>query len=364
MARRTLIWHLGLPQAARPVVPGSLAAHADALDDLGRRVVATPDEAALATHELLGTHRAAGLRRKDAAGAWARIADRVWAHRGVSLLSTPDLAAADKDELRLALDPLIGIEVHLVLGVDPLAEQVYGAWVAELLAGQRLGLRKFSARVVDGLLGAPGGTPGGPAARFAAGHDLGAVVDRWGWTFHADRVHVVAGTGQQQWASVLDLAGLAEHAALPPVVAAYVDPAAASVLREVNRQVEEPLPATESSALLHGDELEPDEADPVPARDLKALAPVVARWARDLAEAGHDVRGDLGELLPERESVSLPGPRVRLHVAAEALAGVLAERAELRAQVRALEEEVATLDRKRRTWKRRAKDGASLEAVG
>src|SRR5205814_3819889 len=53
------------------------------------------------------------LFRSEVEGCWARITDRVWEHKGVSLLSTPDLCAADKDQLLLALDPLIGIEVHL-----------------------------------------------------------------------------------------------------------------------------------------------------------------------------------------------------------------------------------------------------------
>ena len=45
MARRRLVWHLGLPQAARPVVPATLEHHAEALGAAGVRVVASREEA-------------------------------------------------------------------------------------------------------------------------------------------------------------------------------------------------------------------------------------------------------------------------------------------------------------------------------
>src|SRR5689334_7477912 len=115
MARRKLIWHIGLAQAPRAVIEANLATHAGAIEAAGVQSVATADQARLATHEVLRTHREAGLSSSDVEGTWARICDRVWAHKGVSVLSTPDLCAADKDQIRYALDPLIGIEVHLVV---------------------------------------------------------------------------------------------------------------------------------------------------------------------------------------------------------------------------------------------------------
>lgn len=359
MARRKLIWHLGLPDPARPVLPATLDTHRDALAGLGVQVVADAVESERAVHELRHTHREAGLRRKDVQGTWSRLADRVWSHRGTSVVSTPGLCAADGEWLRLALDPLIGVEVRLVLTAEPLADQVYGAWVADLLRGGRSGLRKHAGRVLRSA-----GSPESDETGFWAGHDLAAVTARWGWTFHPDRVHVVAGTPEDHWAAVAELVG-ADPAALPPVVATYVDPAAAAVLREVNRRAEEPVARAERLALLAGDDGEAEHAAPRSGRDLAALAPVVERWSTALADAGHDVRGDLSVLLaPTPGAEPLPGPRVRLSVAAKALAETLAERGSLHERVAELEAEVATLDRKRRTWKRRAKQGADLAAVG
>lgn len=361
MARRTLIWHLGLADAARPVVPAGLEHHRDALRDLGVEVVADRREAELATHELLRTHEEVGLRRRDVEGRWARIADRVWAHKGVSLLSTPQLGAADKDRLRLALDPLVGVEVHLVVTVDHLADQLYGAWVADLLRGSRSGARKHARRVELPLLEPGAGTAA--SARFWAGHELGSLLARWGWTMHADRLHVVPGDVRAHWAGLLEVAGL-EAGSLPPVVPAYVDPASAALLREVNRRVDEPLPYAERLALLEEWSVDDPAATPAPAYDVRGYAALVDRWATAATRAGHDLRGDLGAVLAQPVAAAAPpGPRVRWEVAAQALADVLGEQAALRDRVARLEREVEALDRKRRTWKRRAREQQPLSAV-
>lgn len=361
MARRTLIWHLGLADAARAVVPAGLQHHTEALHDLGAVVVADRREAELATHDLLRSHDDVGLRRRDVEGRWARLADRVWAHKGVSLLSTPGLGAADKEQLRLALDPLIGVEVHLVLTVDHLADQLYGAWVAELLRGSRSGARKHARRVELPLLEPGAGTTA--STRFWAGHELGSLLARWGWTMHADRLHVVPGDAQAQWSGLLEVAGL-DGGALPPVLPAYVDPASAALLREVNRRVDAPLPYAARAALL--EEWAPDHPDATPAtpHQVRGYAALLDHWAVTAAKAGHDVRGDLRQVL-ERPgpAVPAPGPRVRWEVAAQALADALGEQAELRERADRLEREVEALDRKRRTWKRRAKEQQPLAAV-
>ncbi len=186
MGRRRLIWHLGVAQAPRPLITTNLAAHAESLAAAGVSVPGSDEQSRLATHELLRTHKQAGLSRGDVEGRWAGICDQVWQHKGVSMLSTPDLCAADKDQLNLALDPLRGIEVHLVVTLDSFSQQIYGGWLAELRSGRGTSWEKYAARVL-----AP--TPEHRQAdRFWAGHDLPAILTRWGWTFHPDRLHVVA----------------------------------------------------------------------------------------------------------------------------------------------------------------------------
>ena len=61
MARRKLIWHIGLAQAPRDVIAANLEQHRETIEESGVRLVATADDARLATHEILRTHRAAAL---------------------------------------------------------------------------------------------------------------------------------------------------------------------------------------------------------------------------------------------------------------------------------------------------------------
>ena len=349
MARRKLIWHVGLADPARDVIGANLAAHGPALEATGRRVVGGSGTAALATHELLRTHRRAGLGREEVEGQWARLCDRVWEHKGVSLLSTPDLCAADKDHLRLALDPLIGVEVHLVVTADSWSQQLYGGWLAELRAGRATGwdtyVERVLARVTDG--DAP---PHRQAEEFWAGHELASILARWGWTFHADRLHVIAvANPDAQWSTFLEIAGVPGSEELATVVPPYADPAGVAVLRKVNRQVDDRLPTSTTDLLTRVDE----EQAAMPVADTSALAPLLERWRGAFAGAGYDVRGDLGALVDEAEPLSLPGPRDQLGAAVGALADALSENAHLHARVGTLEAENARLDAKRRKHKRR-----------
>ena len=343
MSKRRLIWHIGLAHAPRPVVAANLDVHAASLAALGVQVAASTEHARLATHELLGSHRQAGLSRREVEGRWSRVCDRVWQHKGVSLLSTPDLCAADKDQIRLALDALIGVEVHLVLTADSFSQPLYGGWLAELRSGRTTGWDKYATRVL-----AP--TPEHrQAEEFWAGHDLAALLSRWGWTFRADRLHVVASCDvAEHWLALLDLAGV-PVAGLEPVLPAYADPAGVAVLRKVNRQLDEPLAPGSAALLTAGD----PEGAAMPVAPTTSLSPTVERWAAAITDAGHDLRGDLAGLLEDGPETTLPGPRDQLGVAVDTLAEALAENSRLRAAVADLKADRDRLDRKRRKLKRR-----------
>ena len=310
-------------------------------------MVASEPEASAATHEILRTHHDGGLSRADVEGAWTRLCDRVWSHRGVSLLSTPDLGAADKDQVKLALDPLIGVEVHLVLTLDSLSQQLYGAWLAELRAGRTTGWNTYVDRVLTH--GTHDTKEHRQAEDFWAGHEPAALLARWGWTFHADRLHVLADPDlTSQWTHLLDLARLGADtvASMPAVVPPYADPAGVAVLRKVNRQLEEPLRHGSADLLTTTDR----ERAAMPAAPTDVLEPLVERWAAAFAAAGHDVRGDLDGLLDHVDAGegegqrALPGARDQLGVAVDALADALTENSRLRRQVATVEADRERLD--------------------
>ena len=351
MSSRKLIWHIGTAHAPRALIPANLAAHRETLAASGVAVAAGEEESSLVTHELLRTHRQAGLRRRDVEGGWARVCDRVWQHKGVSVLSTPDLCVADKDQLNLALDPLIGLEVHLVLTVDTFSQQLYGGWLAELRSGRSTGWDKYVARVLSV------GSTYEQGERFWGGHDLPALLGRWGWTLRADRVHVLAPPRlEDQWDGLLDLVGVGAPRPAP-VLPPYADPAGVAVLRRVNGQLDGPLSSGAMSLLTTRD----SEGSAMPAISTEALRPRVRDWVERLTAAGHDVRGDLELLIDEAmeqapgtgPDLALPGPNKQLTVAVEALAEALAETSRLQLLVAELEADQRRQKRRRRKLKRK-----------
>ena len=87
--------------------------------------VATPDvmQADLdrADVEIRRVHKAAGLKRKDVEGAWARVCRRTFRLRAHSFISQPGFWQAEPEQAALALDGLHGLKVHLVTtgGAEP-----------------------------------------------------------------------------------------------------------------------------------------------------------------------------------------------------------------------------------------------------
>ena len=109
MAKRLLLLHIG-PD------PVDVASMTEGLT-LGR--VASPDVAAEtlahAGLEIRRTHRAAGLKRKQVEGAWARVCRRAHKSRADCFVSVPDFFEATPEQAALALDGLAGFKVVLVI---------------------------------------------------------------------------------------------------------------------------------------------------------------------------------------------------------------------------------------------------------
>jgi hypothetical protein len=197
MARRKVIWHIGPADPGTSFLAAALDARASELADLG---VAVPT------------------------GAWHEIEDKIWRHKGVSLLSTPDIARADADKIALRVAGLRGVELHLVLLARDLPTQVHAAWQAGLQHGSNTQLKKFAGRVLDPA------REHWQAEDFWAGHDLTAILPAWSRASHADRVHIVATDANADaiWFAFLDVAGISgidrPDVFTPPALRAELDP--------------------------------------------------------------------------------------------------------------------------------------------
>jgi hypothetical protein len=143
MAKRTVYLHLG------PAVPGIDTAH-DALRDHPALVaagVALPavDQEAMdrADVEIRRRHKAVGVRRKDVEGAWARVCRKAYKAKGDVLVSQPGFLDADADQVALAMDGLVGMQLHVI--VTPAAQpegaagaDLVGPWAAYVKKASRI----------------------------------------------------------------------------------------------------------------------------------------------------------------------------------------------------------------------------------
>jgi hypothetical protein len=278
MARRTVWWHIG------PTDPGT--------DFLG--------EALHQQREELG---ALGIAVPQ--GPWHEVEDEIWSHKGISLLSTPDVARADKEAVALRLAGLRDVELHLVVLVRDLPTQVHAAWQEGLQHGSTTTLEKYAARVLDADRGH------WQAEDFWTGRDLGVLLPRWTRAIHADRVHVVATAPDPDgvWEAFLRQAGIGDlrrpHALVPPARRAGLDH---------NRVLD-----------------------------------LTTRWSKLVADRGFDLQGSL----ISASATPVAGRREQFDAFAELLTATAAEVQRLADEVTRLRAENARLDRKRRKHKRR-----------
>lgn len=109
MAKKLFLLHIG-PE------PVDLSAMTDALT-LGRIAVPDVDADALvhAGTEIRRSHKAAGLKRKQVEGAWAKVCRRAHKTKADCFVSVPDFFHATSEQAALALDQAVGFKVVLVV---------------------------------------------------------------------------------------------------------------------------------------------------------------------------------------------------------------------------------------------------------
>jgi hypothetical protein len=125
MAKRLFLLHVG----PAPVELAAMTA------TLGRGDVAVPDVAAdVLVHagiEIRRSHKAAGIKRKQVEGSWAKVCRRARKAKADCFVSVPAFFDATPEQAALALDGLAGSKVVLVVtsgfDVEPPA-----AWLAQV----------------------------------------------------------------------------------------------------------------------------------------------------------------------------------------------------------------------------------------
>lgn len=132
MAKRKLFWHVGPISVTTAFLAEALERWGGSLPEVHTVPLAAAVDADL---DLRRAHAALGRTRASVDGAWKRVEDQVWKHKGRWLLSTPAMGRAPVDQIRLARDGLRGVELHVVvLRTDPAADvdAVLSAWAQPL----------------------------------------------------------------------------------------------------------------------------------------------------------------------------------------------------------------------------------------
>lgn len=117
MAKHHVFLHIG---------PDVVEVDAEVRERLAAVGVRTPDVGQDDLHradlEIRRAHKAAGLRRKDVEGAWAKVCRKTFRARSDAFVSVPGFFDADADQAALAIDGLAGLKVHLVVTAQARAE--------------------------------------------------------------------------------------------------------------------------------------------------------------------------------------------------------------------------------------------------
>ncbi len=182
-ARRVLV-HVGTPKTGTSFVQDLLFGNRAALAEAGVLYPADRfDEHFLAALDLMDLQWG-GLER-EAVGAWDRLAERVRAWPGTSIVSHEILATASRQQVRRALDSLGDAEVHVVLSVRDLVRQIPAEWQENVKHRRTVGYAQFLAKITDPR------RRGTLASWFWGVQEVPDILDRWGADLPPGHVHVV-----------------------------------------------------------------------------------------------------------------------------------------------------------------------------
>ena len=179
-----VILHVGAPKTGTSYVQDVLYLNRESLAGQGILYPADRfDEHFLAALDLMDLHW--GGLEAQAVGAWDRLAERIRAWPGTSLVSHEILANASRQQVRRAFDSFGDAEVHVVLSVRDLVRQIPAEWQENVKHRRTVGYGEFLDRITD-----PART-GELASWFWGVQEVPDILDRWGGTLPPDRVHVV-----------------------------------------------------------------------------------------------------------------------------------------------------------------------------
>lgn len=316
MSTQRVYLHVGVPKSGTTFLQASLAQNRPALREAG---LMFPGPRAgnmfRATVDMRGIHESWGLTHEQVDGMWAQICGRVRAFDGNAVMSNELLGAATPEQIDAALGHLEGAELHVVVTARDPGRQVTAEWQEGVKHGRKATFEEFRERVFDPA------REHEHASRFWASHDIPALLARWADFVPASRVHVVCSPASsadrgELWRRFAGVVGFdpeefppADGRQNPSLGTTQID-----LLRRVNRALDGRLRQPHYGRVVkrgfaqkvlaaHG------SARPsYPSQMYGDLLGIARTWLEHIAQAGYQVHGELGDLLPSPPAHDAPHP--------------------------------------------------------
>lgn len=323
-----IVLHVGLPKTGTTFVQSLLADHRDQLRAAGVLYpFVRPGAMFHGAVEVRGSHDKFGLTAQQVAGTWAAVCGRARAFveegRGAAVISHEVLAGATPDQVRAALAPLAGVEVHVVVTARDLGRQATAHWQEEVKLGATWSFADFEREQLRADSGPDDGPDaGGVRPHFWHAQDFADCLGRWSTGVPPDRAHLVVAPGpgagpEVLWERFAQACGF-DAGVLDPATARASNPsltaADVALLRAVNERLRDRMDRSTYLRVVKRGYAEgelaahpgPRPRAPHELRDL--LAEATGRWLTAVRAAGHPVHGDPADLLPVVGAPGEPGP--------------------------------------------------------
>jgi hypothetical protein len=315
----------------------------------------------------------------EIAGTWRRLVRQIREWGGPALISSELLAPAARQHINRLQSSLDFADVHIVFTVRDMARQLPAAWQERIKNRGQETFAEWLRCIHD-----PDPQPNTAGKHFRNLHDVTGILARWSEDLPPNRVHVVTvppsgGDPRLLWTRFAEVIGVDPKRYEEPDrgVNRSLGAAEVSVVRQVNVALggdEFPWPPYDRFMKWY---LSPKLAErqglpiELPESEFEWAVATSQRIAKDIAEAGYDVVGDLGELIPAGRPSGMDPDQVPAELLADAgVAGTAAlvqrladgesELLDVRRQVEAAESELLALRSRVELAERTVQDHADL----
>lgn len=334
--RQRLVLHVGVPKSGSTYVQSILGANRLALKQAGLVYPFVRQEGMFhAAVEMAGTPARWGLDEERIRGTFAHLLRRGRRIGGTVVISHEIFGGARAEQIARIGEMVTDFDVELVVTARDLGRTITADWQERVKNGDTRSFAEFSSWLLDTL----GDDPAADRSFWWPQNLLG-LTDRWSALVPPERMHLVTGPRRGAPPEVL-WHRFAEAIGMPPDVADLSEVpvrneslgvAQVALLRQVHEaldgRLEQPWRSRVAKRWFAQSMLSrARSARPVaPAEVVERLTVLSRAWVDHFATGGHQVHGDLGELLPDPPGADVRHPDdVSAEELGDGLPDVLAE---------------------------------------